>query len=80
MKNKEYQLSNFIFSEFKIGIPVKLLYSLPSSNMFLSANSFISYNDIKSIDDYNLKELFLKFINSKYGYLKHWNTFGYLHD
>lgn len=79
MKNKEYQLSNFIFSEFEIGIPVKLLYDLPSSNMFLSVNSFTSYNDIKNIDDYYLKELFSKFVKSKYGYLKHWNTFGYLH-
>jgi hypothetical protein len=78
MKNKEYQLANFIFSEFDIGIPVKLLYYLQSSNIFLSLNSFSTYNELKNIDDYYLKELFSKFVKSKYGYLKYWNTFGYL--
>lgn len=77
MKNKEYQLANFIFSEFDVGIPVKLLYYLPSSNMFSSLNSFSNYNELKSIDDYYLKELFSNFLNSKYGHLKYWNTFGY---
>ena len=79
MKNKEYQLVNFLFSEFYIGIPVNLLYSLPSTNVFLSLNSFKSNNDLANIDDYYLNELFNKFTKSKYTKLSHWNSFGYLH-
>ena len=37
MKNKEYQLVNFLFSEFYIGIPVNLLYSL----LIFSLDKFI---------------------------------------
>ena len=78
MKNKEYHLANFIFSEFNIGLPVRLLYSLPSSNIFYSFDTFKSNNELKNIDDYYLRELFSKCIKSKYKRLDHWNSFGYL--
>ena len=78
LKNKEYHMTLFIYSNFNIGIPNKLLYKLPEKNTFSSVSSFLNTNDNRSIDDYNLKQLFDLFLKSKFTNLENWNnSIGY---
>jgi hypothetical protein len=79
LKSKEYEMTNFIYSNFKIGIPVKLLYSLSKQNIFSSLSSFIKGHENVNIEDSSLRELFFNFQKSKYIPLKCWNnSYGYI--
>ena len=78
LKSQEYDMTNFIYSNFNIGIPVKLLYSLSKQNNFSSLSSFIKGHENVDIEDRSLRELFFNFQKSKYRPLKEWNdSYGY---
>ena len=78
IKNQEYKLVYFIYSEFNIGVPCKFLYKLPNQNIFYSLNSFMNNNGSKKIDDKDLEILFSLFLKSKYKKLENWNNcYGY---
>jgi hypothetical protein len=74
INSKEYELLNFIYSNFNIGIPNRFLYKLPDHNIFYSLSSFNSNNDLKKIEDKNLEQLFYMFKKSKYTRLEYWNN------
>ncbi len=76
IKNKEYSMTLFLYSNFRVGIPVKFLYSLPDKNYF-TLSSFLNTNDVKSNKDKYLNELISLLKKSKYGRLEDWNMFGY---
>lgn len=78
LKSKEYNMTNFIYSNFNIGIPVKLIYLLPKQCNFSSFTSFIKGHENVYIKDDNLRELFSNFKKSKYKPLQYWNgSYGY---
>lgn len=78
LKSKEYTMANFIYSNFNIGIPVKLIYSLPKQSNFFSFNAFMKGHENLNIKDDNLRQLFENFKKSKYKQLKDWdNKYGY---
>jgi hypothetical protein len=76
IKNKEYSLTLFIYSNFNIGIPVKFLYFLPDKDYF-TLSSFLNNNDVKQHKDNYLNELISLFKKSKYQKLDAWNLYGY---
>ena len=79
VNSKEYDMLLFLYKNFNIGIPIKFVYKLPDNNIFYSLSSFTNNNDIKSIADHNLNELFLLFKKSKYKQLCNWNNnYGYI--
>ena len=73
INSKEYELLNFIYSNFDIGIPNRFLYKLPDNNIFYSLSSFNSNNDLKKTEDMYLDQLFHMFKKSKYTKLVYWN-------
>jgi hypothetical protein len=78
IKNKQYDMTYFMYSNFNIGIPVKFLYNLEDKNIFFSLSSFINGNDTKHTSDENLKKLSELFRKSKYKQLIEWkNNYGY---
>ena len=78
LNNSEYELSNFLFFELNIGIPIKYLYKLPTKNSFSSICSFLEdQNNIKS-NDYYLSNILNSFRYSKLFRLEEWNNeYGY---
>ena len=56
IKNKNYDMTYFMYSNFNIGIPVKFLYNLEDNNTFFS--SILEY----TIDLF----VFFKFVNELY--------------
>lgn len=78
IQNKEYNMSLFLFDNYNLGIPNKLLYRLPKLNYFQSFSSLNSYNDIYKSDDLILDILILKLKKSKYKYLEKWKCYGYI--
>lgn len=78
LENKEYELTNFIYNEFNIGIPVSYLYKLPTQMYFSSMDNFFNNSDNKKSDDKHLDRLLSTFSKSKYGPLIEWNgKYGY---
>ena len=77
LKNKEYEMTNFIYNEFGIGIPVNFLYRLSNKTYFTSLDNFMTTSDNKISDSKHLDELLKSFSSSKYGYLTEWNSYGY---
>ena len=78
LENKEYELTNFIYNEFNIGIPVSYLYKLPTQMYFSSMDNFFSNSDTKKSNDKHLDALLSTFSNSKYGQLSEWEgKYGY---
>ena len=78
LENKEYQLTNFIYNEFNVGIPVSYLYKLPSQMYFSSMDDFFSNSDIKKSNDKNLDDVLSILSISKYGQLAEWGgKYGY---
>ena len=78
LKSKEYEMTLFIYSNFKIGIPVKFLYNIEYNNVY-SLNSFL--NDSKIVNDIVLQNLFDMFKRSKYKSLNDWNNmYGYVYE
>ena len=78
LKSKEYEMTLFIYSNFKIGIPVKFLYNIEYNNVY-SLNSFL--NDSKIVNDIVLQNLFDMFKRSKYKSLNVWNNmYGYVYE
>lgn len=78
LENKEYQLTNFIYNEFNVGIPVSYLYKLPSQMYFSSMDDFFSNSDIKKSNDENLDDVLTNLSISKYGRLDEWGgKYGY---
>ena len=78
LKSKEYEMTLFIYSNFKIGIPVKFLYNIEYNNVY-SLNSFL--NDSKIVTDIVLQNLFDMFKRSKYKSLNDWNNmYGYVYE
>ena len=78
LKNKEYELTLFIYLNFNIGIPLKFLYNIEYNNVYNSMNSFL--NDSKIINDIVLEKLFDLFKRSKYKSLENWNNmYGYIY-
>ena len=78
LRSKEYDMTNFIYCNFNIGIPVKLIYSLPKQCNFSSFSSFIKGHENINIKDDSLRNLFENFKKSKYKPLKEWdNKYGY---
>jgi hypothetical protein len=73
LKNKEYEMTNFIYNEFDIGIPVNFLYKLSDKTL----DNFITTSDHKMSDSKHLDELLKSFLSSRYGYLHEWNKYGY---
>ena len=80
IKNKEYEMTFFIYSNFSIGIPNKFLYQLPSKNYFISFSSFQNNNDCVSIKNDDINNLIQLFPYSKYCFLDEWQTFGYKYN
>lgn len=79
IKNKQYDITYFIYCNFDIGIPVKFLYKLEDKNTFFSLSSFINGSDTKHTKDENLKKLCELFRKSQYKKLPEWqNNYGYL--
>ena len=78
LKNKEYELALIIYKEFNIGIPVSLLYKLPTQNIFSSISSLKNNNELINYDTI-LEKLFNLFLKSKYTTLINWsNKYGYI--
>lgn len=79
IETENYDLVLFIYSNFKIGIPVSLLYKLKDKNMFNSVSSFLKDNSlIKDLTNEYLKSLFELFLQSKYDRLQYWeHKYGY---
>ena len=78
LENKEYQLTNFIYNEFNVGIPVSYLYKLPSQMYFSSMDNFFNNSDVKKSNDKHLDSLLSVLSISKYGPLIEWdNKYGY---
>ena len=78
IKSKEYSMLLFLYKNFNVGIPTKLIYKLPDINVFMSLSSFNEKNDTKKTDDKELDNLFWIFKKSKYKKLKNWNeSYGY---
>ena len=78
LKNKEYNLALVIYQEFNIGIPVNLLYKLPTQNSFSSISTLKNNNELINYDN-TLEKLFNLFLNSKYTRLTNWsNKYGYI--
>uniref|UniRef100_A0A6C0E2A2 Uncharacterized protein n=1 Tax=viral metagenome TaxID=1070528 RepID=A0A6C0E2A2_9ZZZZ len=77
LKNKEYEMTNFIYNEFNIGIPVNFLYKLSNKTHFTTLDNLITTSYHKISDSKHLDELLKSFLSSKYGYLDEWNTYGY---
>lgn len=78
LENKEYQVTNFIYNEFNIGIPVSYFYKLPSQMYFSSMDNFFSNSDVKKSNDKNLDNLLSILSSSKYGQMSEWNgKYGY---
>ena len=78
LENKEYELTNFIYNEFNIGIPVCYIYKLPSQMYFSSMDDFFNNSDVKKSNDKHLDNLLSTFSKSKYGRLEEWNNkYGY---
>jgi len=79
IKSKEYNMLLFLYTNFEIGIPARLIYKLPSQNVFMSLSSFNEKNEYKKVDDKYLDNLFCIFKKSKYKKLKNWNeSYGYI--
>jgi len=80
LKKQEYQITHCLYTTFNVGIPNRLLYSLPEKNIFYSAKSFLTSKDNPSItsDNKYLNNLLELFRKSKYQRLPEWNNlFGY---
>jgi hypothetical protein len=79
LESENYDLVLFIYSNFKIGIPVNLLYKLKDSNRFNSVSSFLKDNSLnKDLTNEYLRRLFELFLKSKYVRLQYWNhKYGY---
>lgn len=78
LENKEYQLTNFIYNEFNVVIPVSYLYKLPSQMYFSSMDDFFNNSDIKKSNDENLDDVLTNLSISKYGQLDEWGgKYGY---
>ena len=58
IKNKNYDMLYFIYSNFNIGIPVSLLYQIQNKSIFHSLDSFFNNHRNKQLRDQNLKKLF----------------------
>ena len=78
LENKEYQLVNFIYNEFNVGIPVSYLYKLPSQMYFSSMDNFFTNSDVKKSNDKDLDNLLSVLSTSRYGQLIEWDSkYGY---
>ena len=76
--NQEYYVAYILYTEFNIGIPNYLLYSLPNKRVFGSVNDFLGNSDTKQGDDKYLQKIFDTFRYSKYTKLPEWgNKYGY---
>lgn len=78
-ENKDYYMAYILYTEYNIGIPNVLLYSLPSRSTYASVNDFITHHESKYTDDEYLNKIFVLFKSSKYKKLSDWdNRFGYI--
>ncbi len=78
LENKEYQLTNFIYNEFNIGIPVSYLYKLPSQMYFSSMDNFFNNSDVKKSNDKHLDSVLSILSSSRYCPLIEWDSkYGY---
>jgi hypothetical protein len=77
LESKEYELSYFIYTNLKIGIPNKYLYNISQKYYFTSLSSFSKNNDCIETKDHNMKKIIDLFPYSKFCFLKEWETFGY---
>lgn len=77
-EHKEYYMAYILFTEYRLGIPNYLLYTLPNKRVFVSARDFLSTNGTKNIQDKYLNKIFVLFRSSKYTKLPEWdNRIGY---
>ena len=77
-KNKHYHMSYILFTEFNIGIPNNLLYSLDDKKNYSSITEFINDDCSKNINDKYLNDIVILFKKSKYIRLPEWNNkYGY---
>lgn len=78
LNSKEFEIVHFIYTNFKIGIPNKYLYTLSDKNYFTSLSSFQRDNECKNPKEMN--KIIELFPFSKYGFLEEWKTFGYKYN
>ena len=76
-ESKEYEMTNYIYNEFNIGIPVSFLYKLTNKSYFTSIDNFLSSSNTKKSENKDFDNLLYSFSKSKYGYLTEWNKYGY---
>lgn len=76
--NKDYYMAYILFTEFNIGIPNFLLYSLEDNKKYNSIKEFINDNCSKNINDKYLNDIAILLKKSKYIRLSEWdNKYGY---
>jgi len=79
LKSKEYGMLLFLYTNFDLGIPTRLIYLIPNENVFMSLSSFNERNEYKKVDNKELENLFSIFKKSKYKKLKNWDeSYGYI--
>ena len=78
LENKEYDMTQFLFTDLNVGIPNKYLYQLSEKKYFTSLSSFEKNNECKNPEGMN--EIIKYFSYSKYCFLEEWNTFGYKYN
>jgi hypothetical protein len=64
-KSKDYYMAYILFTDFNIGIPNHLLYSLEDNKIYNSITEFISDNCSKNINDKYLNDIAILLKKSK---------------
>jgi len=77
LESKEYEITYFIYTNFKIGIPNNYLYKFSRKSYFVSLSSFSKNNECITTKDNNMNNIINLFPYSNYCFLKEWKTFGY---
>ena len=78
IKNKEYFMSYILYTEFKVGIPIFLLYTIEEKMLYNSISEFLNTSSYKHTKDFYSSKIFTTLKRSKYIRLVEWNDkFGY---
>lgn len=73
LEKKDYEFVYRLYTEYSIGIPANLIYSLPEKYSFVNEESILNSPNIF------MNNLFALFRESKWARLKNWNnSYGYI--
>lgn len=74
----EYEIVLFLYTEFKVGIPITYTYSFPEKCIYSSVSDFINSEQVKYSNNEKLTEIMKLFKRSKYDRLDEWDgLYGY---